>query len=846
MDLTGETLGQFRIIEPIGQGGMASVFKAYQPSLDRYVAIKVLPAQHALTPGFSERFVREARAIAQLSHPNILPVIDFGQDGDLSYIVMKFVPAGTLKNKMGRAMDLEEASRLVDRIAAALDHAHERGILHRDIKPSNVLLDVGDWVLLADFGLAKMVAGDEGLTGSGVGIGTPAYMSPEQGQGSEVDARTDIYSLGVILYEMVTGRLPYDAETPFAIVMKHITEPLPLPRSVRPELPEAVERVILRAMAKDPQDRFETAGDLARALSSAILPLTPEEFSAPVETLEETVARLPNLYTQALGFFYTEQWARAIENLETIVGVQPDYEDGDAARRLEQAREQMRLTGLYTEVQAALDVQNWTAAIAGLDEIVATDPGYRDATSLLKQARGRKELADLYGDARRLHASGQWQAVINVWERIQGVDPNYPDPEALVVSAQSELAQAQAELEARRRAEERSRHLADLYRRGLAHITADEWQEATTVFEEIQSVEPDYEETAALLERARREIGALEAPPSVEPETEPWLSVLLETLPLDLLRERWQLVAGGLAAIVVAIIVIVAVTNLISSEDESASAAAQQDQGGAGTVMLDRVLVSDRDGKREIYRVAESGQVRWTYTAGEWESWSPTFGPDNVLYFTSDRDGKREIYRMDKTGAVVRWTYTADRFESWSPALGPDDALFFTSDRDGRREIYRMDKTGAVIRWTHTPGEFGSWSPALGPDDTLVFTSDRDGKREIYRMDKTGAIMRWTYTPGGFESWSPILGPDDTLLFTSDRDGKREVYRMDKTGAVARWTYSPGESESWSPVLGADNMLYFTSDRDGKREVYRIDHAGEVERVTHTPEGGESWLSTAE
>ncbi|OQY19935.1 MAG: hypothetical protein B6I34_09045, partial [Anaerolineaceae bacterium 4572_32.1] len=268
-NLIGQTLGQYRITEQIGQGGMATVYKAYQPSLDRYVAVKVLPPYFAHEPGFAMRFTREAKAIAKLNHPNILPIYDFGQEGDLSYIVMKYVKAGTLKDIMGQPLALDVTGDIIRQIAGALDHAHEHGILHRDVKPSNVLLDEDRWVLLTDFGLAKMVEGSAVLTASGVGVGTPAYMSPEQGQGEKVDSRADVYSLGVVLYEMLTGRVPFQAETPMAVVIKHITEPLPLPRSVNPELPESIERVILKAMAKTPDDRFASTKEMADALISA-------------------------------------------------------------------------------------------------------------------------------------------------------------------------------------------------------------------------------------------------------------------------------------------------------------------------------------------------------------------------------------------------------------------------------------------------------------------------------------------------------------------------------------------------------------------------------------------------
>ena len=298
MNLVGRDLGQYHVVELIGQGGMAAVYKAYQPALERHVAIKVLPEQLALIPDFSGRFVREAKAIAQLNHPNILPVMDFGQEDGLSYIVMKYVRGGTLADRLRRPIDLLTTTRLVEQIAAALDHAHGRGIIHRDVKPSNVLLDEGEWVQLADFGLAKIVARDENLTGTGTGMGTPTYLSPEQGKGLPLDHRTDIYSLGVIVYEMITGRLPFTGENLVAIVMKHIYEPPPLPRATNPDVPEAVQAVVLRALAKSPADRFDSAGDLAHALRKAVTGSSPPagvQVYGPGDAHATPVLGLPEL-----------------------------------------------------------------------------------------------------------------------------------------------------------------------------------------------------------------------------------------------------------------------------------------------------------------------------------------------------------------------------------------------------------------------------------------------------------------------------------------------------------------------------------------------------------------------
>ena len=280
-DLTGKQLGPYQIVAPLGEGGMAAVFRAYQPGMERYVALKILPRHFADDPEFSARFQREARILAQLQHPHILPVFDFGQVEGYSFIVMPFVPSGTLTESMqGQPLSLPRIRQVISQVGDALNYAHGRGLVHRDVKPSNVLVDESGNCLLTDFGLARMVEASVNLTASGTIMGTPAYMSPEQGSGLKIDSRSDIYSLGVILYEMATGRVPYKAETPVAVVFMHVSGPLPLPRSLNPDIPEAVERVILKALARDPDDRYQKAEELVAALKRAI-PETPMVTSKP-------------------------------------------------------------------------------------------------------------------------------------------------------------------------------------------------------------------------------------------------------------------------------------------------------------------------------------------------------------------------------------------------------------------------------------------------------------------------------------------------------------------------------------------------------------------------------------
>jgi serine/threonine protein kinase len=274
-DLTGKQIGPYQIVAPLGEGGMAAVFRAYQPGMERYVALKILPRALADDPAFSARFQREARILAQLQHPHILPVFDYGQAEGYSYIVMPYVLSGTLTDAMqGEPLPLPRIRQVISQVGDALSYARGRGLVHRDVKPSNVLVDESGNCLLTDFGVARMVESSVNLTATGAVVGTPAYMSPEQGVGREIDARSDIYSLGIILYEMATGRVPYKAETPIAVVFMHVSAPLPLPRSLNPALPEAVERVILKALAKNPDERYQTAEDMVEALKRAIPEVT--------------------------------------------------------------------------------------------------------------------------------------------------------------------------------------------------------------------------------------------------------------------------------------------------------------------------------------------------------------------------------------------------------------------------------------------------------------------------------------------------------------------------------------------------------------------------------------------
>ena len=286
--MESQKFGRYEIKGEIGRGGMATVYHAYDPRFEREVALKVLPREMLHDPQFRTRFEREAKTIAMLEHPAIVPVYDFGEEDGQPYFVMRYMTGASLTERMKRGpMTIREAAHLYSRLAPALDEAHAKGIIHRDLKPGNILFDQYGEPYISDFGIAKIAATQSNMTGSSI-VGTPAYMSPEQAQGEGIDGRSDIYGLGVILFELLTGQQPYHGDTPMSVVIKHITDPVPHILDVKPDLPTAIEAVIEKAMAKDRDLRFSTVKALTEALNAVANGETPN-----LEDLDKTLPTSP-------------------------------------------------------------------------------------------------------------------------------------------------------------------------------------------------------------------------------------------------------------------------------------------------------------------------------------------------------------------------------------------------------------------------------------------------------------------------------------------------------------------------------------------------------------------------
>ena len=293
-DLIGKTVNGYEIVSQVGQGGMATVYLARQRSMNRNVALKFLPSVFMNDEAYLQRFEREVRIVSQLEHRNIVPVYDFGEFDGQPYIAMRYMPAGSVEELLAEAqIPLPRVFSIVEQVASALDYAHQKSILHRDLKPSNILLDDGGGAFITDFGIARILGEGSGtITTQGV-VGTPSYMSPEQARAEPLDGRSDVYSLGVMLFELVTGRRPFESDTPYSIAIMHVTMPPPSPRQFEPNISVALEKVIMRALRKTRDERYTSAGELAEALRLSLESIDPGVDVGATPETESTSERSP-------------------------------------------------------------------------------------------------------------------------------------------------------------------------------------------------------------------------------------------------------------------------------------------------------------------------------------------------------------------------------------------------------------------------------------------------------------------------------------------------------------------------------------------------------------------------
>jgi formylglycine-generating enzyme required for sulfatase activity len=444
-------IGKYEILDEIGRGGFAVVYKARDTSLDRIIALKVLHTHVAENPAFVRRFEQEARTAARFDHPHIVTIYEVGEEAGQHYIAMKYLAGRGLDQRLaeaGEPLPLEQVASIVEQVVGALDYIHRRGSVHRDVKPSNVILSDEGRATLLDFGIVRAADGTK-LTTTGEMMGTPQYMSPEQAEGKEIDLRSDVYTLGVMAYQMCTGRAPFDAVSPLVVLRLHADKAPPPPRELNPNLPAPIEQVLLQALAKRPDQRYQSAGAFARALREALV---------AAEQTRQREARLAETYTRLQAAIASEDWATAETHCHEILTMAPDYRD--VPDLLDQAREaqveqEEQLTRLYQQAWIALERGRWKEAqahSADIESLAGAD--YRDVRDLRRQAeaglqRAQAErerqagLAQLYERLQAAAAEEDWDEVLALGGRIQALDPTYHDVARRTEKARRELGRSQ-------------------------------------------------------------------------------------------------------------------------------------------------------------------------------------------------------------------------------------------------------------------------------------------------------------------------------------------------------------------------------------------------------------------
>ncbi len=572
--MIGKTIGRYQIVTELGKGGFATVYQGWDPSLERHVAIKVLHPELTRDDAALKRFQREAVAVARLRHPNIIIVYEFGEEAGSAYIVMEFVQGETLKSRLGKPLAVDEAVRVIADIASALEYAHKQGVVHRDIKPANILMNTENQVVLADFGIALLAQTSSSLT-RGL-LGTPQYMAPEQALGESVDARSDLYALGIMLFEMLAGQVPFRGDSPLATLALQVNAPLPKLRSINAQVPEPVEMMVERALSKDPAQRYPNAAEFRLALIEAVEvargameegTYSPTMATANAERARaagsapaarqrsdaaQRMAGLPGLYQGMLEAAAANDWQQVLEFGQAIRGMDPNYRDvvalmarasaqqyaeqhrggaievrlleqarvawsaerwADAVQLFEQAlrlapatqeveealaearrrladseartRQRARLERQYIRATMLMDDQRWDEAAQALDQVLAIDPGFRDAEALRarvrdrhsEQARETERANTTQGTIERAFGAcraGEWQTAVGMLERLVEINP---EDQALL--HQLELARVMVQV-------------ADLNAEASRLVEQGRWEEAMVKMEEAKALDPHY------------------------------------------------------------------------------------------------------------------------------------------------------------------------------------------------------------------------------------------------------------------------------------------------------------------------------------------------------------------
>jgi tetratricopeptide (TPR) repeat protein/predicted Ser/Thr protein kinase len=435
---------RYKLITELGSGGMAWVYLAEDRRAEQRVAVKILYPQLSQDVGFLQRFTQEAKlamSLAQSSpEKHVARILDYGSDRDTHYLVMEYVDGRDLRRVLEEdgTFTWQETFEIARQVALALGHAHQHGIVHRDIKPENIMLLPDGTVRVLDFGVARARTSPT-LTHSGF-VGSPYYAAPEQAMGQRVDIRADLYSLGIVMYQMLTGELPFQSDTPWAIINHHIATPPPYLKDSHPDLPTSVAQMIRKSMSKRPEDRYQTPAAMVQVIE-VVLSGLDLPFDSRVEEIEALAPLLDGLYQRAQQASEDQEWQEAVDLYSQILKLDPRYQD--VTDKLAEAGRQARLAALYSAAGRALKAGHWVEALDQLEEIMSIKPDYRDAKGLLIHTCETYELDRLYRrGVERLEAK-DWAEAIELLSKVQAQDPQFARTTEYLKTARAEQAKNQ-------------------------------------------------------------------------------------------------------------------------------------------------------------------------------------------------------------------------------------------------------------------------------------------------------------------------------------------------------------------------------------------------------------------
>jgi tetratricopeptide (TPR) repeat protein/predicted Ser/Thr protein kinase len=440
--LIGKILGnRYRILREVGSGGMAWVYLAEDINEHQLVAVKILYPQYSEDISYIQRFNREAKLAGTLNNQHVVRVLDYGASRDVHYLVMEYVEGHDLRQTLDvrGPLSVDDTLELVDQVCAALEHAHSFGIVHRDIKPQNLMLTETGLLKVLDFGIARARTLPS-LTQSGF-VGSPYYIAPEQAMGDEVDIRADLYSTGIVTYELLSGRVPFDDKSPWAIISQHIANDPPDLTLPTGTLPQPVARFLKRSFAKRPDDRFQTPTAMRRAIAALRegRPL-PEEMGTPPPLSTNMMAMADGLYNRASEALSNKEWQRAVDLLNQVINLAPNHLE--AHQKLKEAGREARLAALYRAAERALEAGRWQETLDELNEVLSIDANYLQAAELRVRARSAlerqevyKRVHELYEKGKRHSEAGEWTQAMAAFSQVQQISPGYQHTEDMLAEA---------------------------------------------------------------------------------------------------------------------------------------------------------------------------------------------------------------------------------------------------------------------------------------------------------------------------------------------------------------------------------------------------------------------------